>query len=226
MNENGCGGCLLPGDSYPDWLTFNCEGSSVTFEVPVVEGRMLKKITICIVYSSTSDNITSDGLTNLLVKNYTTATIQLYKREAVAAFEDEEGQRVVSSIKPGNKVEFVVVFENGNVVKRTTVYLIYDEQIAEKVDECHAQDKNECLIRKVSSHAPGNNVIVSSGEENECFVREVSSHAQDMNEPIVSSLEENEGFVRKVSPQVAPMDDLKHNKNKKILKWRWKYRCC
>ncbi|XP_024641614.1 uncharacterized protein [Medicago truncatula] len=95
MDENGSGGCLLPGDSYPDWLTFDSEGSSVTFEVPQVEGRMLKTITICAVYSSTSDSITSDGLGNLLVKNYTKATIQLYKREAVAAFEDEKGLRVV-----------------------------------------------------------------------------------------------------------------------------------
>jgi hypothetical protein len=80
MNENGSGGCLRPGDSYPDWLTFNCEGSSVTFEVPQVEGPTLKTIIIHIAYSSTADNITSDGLTDLLVKNYTKATIQLYKR--------------------------------------------------------------------------------------------------------------------------------------------------
>jgi len=139
MDENGSGGCLLPGDSYPDWLTFNSEGSSVTFEVPQVEGRMLKTITICVVYSSTFDNITSDGLRNLLVKNYTKATIQLYKREAVAAFEDEEGKRVVSSIEPGNKVEVVVVFENGLIVKKTAIYLIYDEK--------------KCLVRKDSPKA-------------------------------------------------------------------------
>ncbi|PNX90323.1 hypothetical protein L195_g046446 [Trifolium pratense] len=91
MDDNGC---LLPGDSYPNWLTFNCEDSSVTFEVPQVEGH-------------------------------------------------EEGQRVVSSIEPGNKVEVVVVFENGFIVKKTAVYLIYDDEpIAEIVDECPAQDKN------------------------------------------------------------------------------------
>jgi len=211
MDENGCGE-----DSS---VTFNCEGSSVTFEVPQMEGRMLKTIMICIVYSSTPDNIASDGLTNLLVKNYTKSTIQLYKRESLISFEDEEGKRVVSSIEPGNKVHFVVVFENGFVVKRTTVYLIYDEPIAEKVEEYHAQDKN---------------VIVSSSDENECFVGEVSSHAEDKNEPIVCSGEENECFVRKVSPQVAPEDDLTHNRRKKILKRRWKtkkqwfgkYWCC
>ncbi|KEH25073.1 putative TIR domain, winged helix-turn-helix DNA-binding domain-containing protein [Medicago truncatula] len=187
-------------------VTYNCEGSSVTFEVPQMKGRMLKTIMICIVYSSTPDNIASDGLTNLLVKNYTKSTIQLYKREALISFEDEEGQRVVSSIEPGNKVDFVVVFENGFVVKRTTVYLIYDEPIAEKGEECHAQDKN---------------VIVSSGDENECFLGEISSHAQHKNESIVCSGEENECFVRKVSPQVVPVDDLTQQK-KKNLQRKWK----
>ncbi|GAU43799.1 hypothetical protein TSUD_285510 [Trifolium subterraneum] len=133
-------------ENYPNWLAFNCEGSSVTFEVPQVEGRMLKEIIICIVYSSTPDNIASDGLTNMLVKNYTKTTIQLYKSEALVAFEDEEGQRVVSSIEPRDKVEVVLVFKNGFVVNKTAVYLIYesydDEPIAEIVEECPAQDKN------------------------------------------------------------------------------------
>lgn len=34
MGVNGCGERMLPGDSYPDWLTFNFKGSSVIFEVP------------------------------------------------------------------------------------------------------------------------------------------------------------------------------------------------
>ncbi|XP_024641889.2 disease resistance protein RPV1 isoform X1 [Medicago truncatula] len=206
MDENGCGGCLFPSDSCPDWLTFNCEGSSVMFEVPQVEGCTLKTMMICIDYSSTLDNITSNGLANLLVKNYTKATIQLYKREALASFEDEEGQRVVSSIEPCNKVEVVAVFENGFIVKKTTVYLVYDEPIGEKMEQCQEQEE-----------------IVCSGDEDECFVREVSSNAQDYN-VIVSSGDENECVVRNVSPQVAlaPMEDLQHNRRKKVFKWRWK----
>jgi hypothetical protein len=31
----------LAGDSYPDWLTFNCKGSSIIFVVPRVQGRNL-----------------------------------------------------------------------------------------------------------------------------------------------------------------------------------------
>lgn len=224
MNENGNGDCLLPGDSYPYWLNFNCKGSSVSFEVPVVEGCTLKSIMICIVYSSTPDNIASNGLTNLLVKNYTKSTIQLYKRGAIAAFEDEEGQRVVSSLEPGNKVEVAAVFQYRFIVKKITVYLIYGEPIADKAEESHAQDKN-AIVRKVSSNAHDINVIVSSGDENQYFVGVASCHAQDKNEPIVCSGEENEGLARN--------NDLKHNKQKKILKSRWKevkewlgkYRC-
>ncbi|CAI8594231.1 unnamed protein product [Vicia faba] len=119
------GGCVLLDDSYPDWLSFNCDGSSVIFEVPQVEGHNLKSL-MCIAYSSTPDNITSDGLISVLVKNYTKATIQLYKRETLASFKDEEGERLVSSIEPGDRVEVVVVFESGFIVKKTTIYLIYD----------------------------------------------------------------------------------------------------
>ncbi|KAK2420070.1 disease resistance protein RPV1 [Trifolium repens] len=131
IDVNGCGGCVLPDDSFPDWLTFSCEGSSVTFEVPQVEGRNLKTM-MCVVYTSTPDSITSDGLKNVLVNNFTKATIEIYKREALVSFEDEEGQRVVSSIEPGNKVEVAAVFENGFIVKNTTVYLVYEEPIGNK----------------------------------------------------------------------------------------------
>ncbi|KEH25076.1 disease resistance protein (TIR-NBS-LRR class) [Medicago truncatula] len=133
MDLNGSGDCLLPTDGYPDWLTFHSEGSSVTFQVPQVEGRSLKTM-MCIVYTSTPANMISSGLKNMLVKNHTKATIQLYKSEALVSFEDEESQRVISSIEPGNKVEVIVVFENSFIVKKTAVYLVYDEQIGEKVE--------------------------------------------------------------------------------------------
>ena len=90
-----------------------------------------------------------------ICKNYTKATIYLFEREALISIEDEEGQRVVSSIEPGNKVEFIVVFENGFFVKKTTVYLVYDEPTGEKVE--HSQEAEE-------------NAILFSGDENKCSV--------------------------------------------------------
>ncbi|XP_027187598.1 disease resistance protein RUN1-like [Cicer arietinum] len=167
MTVNGHGDYFLPSDSYPDWLSFNCDSSSVIFEVPQVEGHNLKSL-MCIAYSSTPENITSDGLRNMMVKNYTKSTIQLYKREALVSFEDEEGQRVVSSIEPGNKVEVVVVFGKGFIVKNTTVYLVYDEPIGE-VEQCQALEENS---------------IVCSGDENEYSVRRNSPQMELIDENI------------------------------------------
>ncbi|KAK7349959.1 hypothetical protein VNO77_07893 [Canavalia gladiata] len=121
---NGCDS-LLPGDNYPDWLNFNSEGSSVIFKVPQVNRRNLKAM-LCIVDSSTQDNVTSDGLRNVLVINHTKTTIQLYKRDALTSFKDEEWQRVVSNVEPGNKVEVVIIFGNEFIVKKIAIYLIYD----------------------------------------------------------------------------------------------------
>jgi len=148
MDVSESGGYFLPGDNYPNWLTFNSEGSSVTFEVPLVEGRNLKTMML-IVYTSTLHNVTSSGLKNMLVKNYTKATIQLYKSEALVSFEDEEGQRVVSSIEPGNKVEVVFVFENSFIVKKTSIYLVYDAQDLNPV-ACRG-DESECSVKRFSA---------------------------------------------------------------------------
>jgi len=146
MDLNRSGGCLLPSDSYPNWLTFISEVSSVKFEVPQVEGRNLKTI-MCIAYTSTPGNVTSSGLKIMLLKNYTKAIIQLYKSEALVSFEDE---RVVSSIEPGNKVEVVFVFENDFIVKKTVVYLEYDEPSVMRfsTDEETTDDLNQNRKKK------------------------------------------------------------------------------
>jgi len=122
--------------SYLNWLT---EGSSVNFIVPQVKGHNLKTMMFT-VYSSSQDNITLDGLKNVWVINHTKTTIQLYKRKAFASFENEEWQRVVSNMEPGDKVEIVVVFGNSFIVMKTAVYLIFDEPIGENLGQCHAPD--------------------------------------------------------------------------------------
>lgn len=67
MGVNYHGGCLLPNDSYQKWLTFNCKGSSVIFKAPRVQWRNLK-IMMCIVDSSTTNNMGPNDLKNMLVK--------------------------------------------------------------------------------------------------------------------------------------------------------------
>ncbi|GAU43039.1 hypothetical protein TSUD_329370 [Trifolium subterraneum] len=141
MPPNGSG--LLPGDNYPDWLSFNDNGSSVTFEVPQVDERCLKTI-MCVVYSSSPDDITSEGLDVLFVINYTKNTIQLYKRDGLSATSDEEEwQKVVSNTEPGDIMQVIVVFENKFIVKKTTVYLIYDEPIDETTNHRLESDKKD-----------------------------------------------------------------------------------
>ncbi|XP_061371586.1 TMV resistance protein N-like [Gastrolobium bilobum] len=144
------GPVFLPSDNYPDWLAFSGEGSSVVFDVPQVKERNLKTI-MCLVYISSPDSMTPEVLKNMLVINYTKNTIQLYKRDALTPFEDEEWLRVVSNIEPGNKVKVVLVFENRYIVNYTTVFLIYGEPINEKLEHCHTPDKN---------------AVVSGGDEN------------------------------------------------------------
>ncbi|XP_029130437.1 TMV resistance protein N isoform X2 [Cajanus cajan] len=164
MSSSEHGGCLVPGDSYPDWLAFSSEGSSVIFEIPQVNRHNLKTM-ICHVHYSSPDNVTSDDLKNLLVKNHTKATIFLYKGDALASFEDEEWQRVVSNIEPGNKVEIVVVFGKRLIVNKTTIYLVY-EPMVEKVEHCRS---------------PNENVIASSDDEmNE--VKSICSQVEPMDD--------------------------------------------
>jgi len=165
LTVDGRGSFLLPGDNYPNWLSFNSKGYSVIFEVPQVEGRSLKTM-MCIVYSSSPDGITSDGLKNVLVINHTKTTIQLYKRDVLSSLENEEWQRVVSNMEPGDKVEIVVVFGNSFVVMRTTVYLIYEESINEKMDRCHAADKN----------------VIVGGDENECSSKRISPQVESTDD--------------------------------------------
>ena len=154
MTTSDGGDCLLPGDCYPDWLTFSSEGSSVTFEIPQVNGCNLKTM-MCHIHYSSSENITSDGMKNLLVINHTKSTIQLYKRNALASFDDEEWQRVLSNIEPGNNVQIVVVFCSRLTVNMTTIYLIYEE-IDEKVEQYHAPNlsipsyESSCAVGSIS----------------------------------------------------------------------------
>ncbi|MCH79268.1 disease resistance protein (TIR-NBS-LRR class) [Trifolium medium] len=147
------GSGLLPGDNYPDWLTFNSNSSSVSFEVPQVEGRSLKTIMCIIVYSSSPDNTTTESFEVLLgVINCTKDTKQVYNIDrSLALFDEEEWQSLISNIEPGNKIDVIVGFTNEFIVKETTIYLVYDEPNEEQTNDSHETDEND---------------IVSSGNEN------------------------------------------------------------
>ena len=140
LRNNGPGDFLLPGDRIPDWLTFNGKGPSITFEVPRVSGRHLKTVMLCIVYSSSSDIITSEGLLlrSVLIINYTKSTTHIYEGDTLTSLKDEDWQSVISNLEPGDKVHVVVMFGKGFIVKKTSIYLIHDEPIDQNMEHFHA----------------------------------------------------------------------------------------
>jgi hypothetical protein len=84
----------------------------------------------------------------------------------------------------------VLVFGNGFIVKKTTVYLIYDELIREKTEQLETQEEL---------------ATVSDGDENECSVRPQVELVDEKD--IVFSGDDNEGIVRTSSPQVELVDE-------------------
>ncbi|KAJ1425244.1 Leucine-rich repeat domain superfamily [Sesbania bispinosa] len=157
----------IPGDKYSDWFTFNCNGSSITFDVPQMNGRNLKRMMLRIIFHSSSDNITSQGCQNVLIINYTKTIIQVYKRDTLTSFENEEWQSITSNFEPGNRVEVIVVCGQGFIVEKTAIYLLYDESINEEIMEhCHTTDKDVIVYGDDDHMAANRNVTVSRRDEN------------------------------------------------------------
>ncbi|QHO24662.1 TMV resistance protein N [Arachis hypogaea] len=127
--------CLLPGNKNPDWLAYSSEDSSVTFHFPQVNGRKLKTVLLCIVYSSSPNNVPSEAhiFKNLFIINHTKTTPYVYDGDTLASLKDEEWQKVTSILEAGDKVQIVVVAGLGFTVKKTVVYLVYADQQAEGI---------------------------------------------------------------------------------------------
>ncbi|MED6167347.1 hypothetical protein PIB30_001769 [Stylosanthes scabra] len=131
------GDCLLPGNKHADWFTFSGIDSSVTFDVPQVNGRKLKTVLLCIVYSSSPNNVPSEGpiLKNLFIINQTKTTPYVYDGDTLASLRDEEWQKVISNLEAGDKVHIVIVAKLGITVKKTAVYLIYGEPVNQTTEQ-------------------------------------------------------------------------------------------
>ncbi|XP_024639689.1 disease resistance protein RUN1 isoform X2 [Medicago truncatula] len=127
-------GDSLPGDNYPSWLAYKGEGPSVLFQVPKDSDSCMKGIALCVLYSSTPENLATESLTSVLIINHTKFTIQIYKRDTIMSFNDEDWQGIVSNLGVGNNVEIFVAVGHGFTVKETAVYLIYDQSISTEVE--------------------------------------------------------------------------------------------
>jgi len=150
---------LLSCESKSDWLTFSCKGCSIIFDVPTTKGSDMKSMMLYVVYYSSLDNITSEGCQGLLIINYTNTTFQLYKRDTLASFDDEDWNSITSNLEPGNEVEVIVIFGEGFIVENTTIYLFYDESTNKEMEHDSAIDEEDFI----ASNHDDTNVSVSGG---------------------------------------------------------------
>ena len=130
------------GDKYPEWSTFNGEGSSALFKMPQNNGCGLKGMTLHITYSHFHANFSSMHLMNVLIINHTKATIQLHKEEALLSPSLEERKAMISNLDPNDEVQVIVVFGPEFSVKNTTVHLIYGESVDENAECSNATQMN------------------------------------------------------------------------------------
>lgn len=93
----------------------------------------LKGIILCVVYSSTPEMAT-ENLTSVFIFNYTKCTVEIYKQATTMSFTDEDWQRIISNLGPGDNVEIFVAFGHEMIVKKTAVYLIYGQPITTRME--------------------------------------------------------------------------------------------
>jgi hypothetical protein len=63
LTTNSSSDFFIPGGNYPSWLAYTGEGPSALFQVPRDIDRHMKGIILCVVYSSTSENMGPECLT-------------------------------------------------------------------------------------------------------------------------------------------------------------------
>lgn len=124
----------LPGENPPYWLTHTGEGHSVLLTVPQDVHCGLKGLTLCVVYSSTLENTADECLVSVFIVNHTKCTIYIHKRDTTVSFNNGDWQGILSNLGSGDKVEIFVTFGHGLTIKKTVVYLIYDDSINSEME--------------------------------------------------------------------------------------------
>jgi len=122
-------------------------------------GGNLKSMMLFVVYYSSLENITSEGCQGVLIINYTKTTIQAYKRDTLTSFSHEDWKNITSNLEPGNKVKVMVVYDEGFIVEKTIVSLLYDEPVDKEMELCQGVDEEHVIV---SGH-DDMNVSVSGG---------------------------------------------------------------
>jgi hypothetical protein len=150
LTTGGSGDCILPVDNYPSGSSsYTCIGPSARFGVPEDIDCCMKGITLRVVYSSTSENMATECLVGVLIINYTKFTMDIYKRDTVMSFNDEDWQGVKSNLGAGDNVGIFVALGHGFTVKETTVYLIHGQSSTMETESSITIEVEQSIMEKM-----------------------------------------------------------------------------
>ncbi|KAB5511801.1 hypothetical protein DKX38_028829 [Salix brachista] len=135
--HKGCfPGLVLPGNEIPALFNYKNEGATISFKLPEFDGRILSGINVCIVCSSHLEKKETKRI-RINLTNHTkgfTNTFQTVAINLVKSCEDHLWQGHLSNkvFKLGSEdeVELIVFCGNTMIVKKTGVYLVFEQDEA------------------------------------------------------------------------------------------------
>ncbi|XP_072065686.1 disease resistance protein RPP2A isoform X2 [Arachis hypogaea] len=193
LQNNELGDYLLPYDNNnPGLLTFSGEGSFVTFQVLHMDGRNLKSMMLHIVYYSTSSTFATTGLIleNVQILNLSRDMSNVFKGDKLASFKDEDREILMSSLEPGDTMRIVVALGSGFIVKKTIVYLIYDDEPPIEENLEHFNDDED-------------DTVCSTGDDVVAFVNEGT-----LGVDVIAADDDEDVTVFGVHDAVAGMNEI------------------
>nr|GMN69032.1 hypothetical protein TIFTF001_038082 [Ficus carica] len=132
------GGLFLHDDDIPGWFTCISNGSSVSFEVPLLEDSSLKGCLVRVVYSYSPKPTCHSAFPSVSVVNKTQRKSFIFDLIALShhgtTCEGHLWQGLVSNdelkLKGGDKVEVSLDFGEYYTVKKTGLYLLFRSRVS------------------------------------------------------------------------------------------------
>jgi hypothetical protein len=185
-------GILLPGNLIPDWFTYQCEGPSVHFEVPIVDS-ILKELGVC-VFSSSRVWVLSSYRGNMYsFINHTKNTILTNLVETSGPFPLGDHLLLFNIVltndfEDGDEVEVVV--ESGSdqiIVKKIGVYLVYEGVVGEEIIHYtstsnedannNRQNRHSCMRKARSPNKMKDALVLLQGKKLKYHTTEESEYS-------------------------------------------------
>ncbi|KAG6738251.1 hypothetical protein POTOM_057860 [Populus tomentosa] len=136
MHKGCITGLVLPGNEIPALFNYKNEGASIFFKLPEFDGRNLKGMNVCIVCSSHLEKKQTKSIT-IKLTNHTKGFTKDSRRVAVnlvKSCEDHLWQGHISNksfqLDSEDEVKLIVDCRNTMIVKKTGVYLVYEQDEA------------------------------------------------------------------------------------------------